>query len=66
MVCLPYPFKFLKGCLPQNLLSPLLNTLSKIQLVSEFTWNSRASYSRQKLINKENWFYVKENLLEVS
>ena len=66
MVCLRYPFKFLKGCLPQNLLSPLLNTLSKIQLVSEFTWNSRASYSRQKLINKENWFYVKENLLEVS
>ena len=22
-----YPFKFFKGCLPQNLLSPLLNTL---------------------------------------
>ena len=26
----PYPFKFLKGCLPQNLLSPLLNTLSHL------------------------------------
>ena len=26
----PYPFKFFKGCLPQNLLSPLLNTLSQI------------------------------------
>ena len=24
----PHPFKFSKGCLPQNLLSPLLNTLS--------------------------------------
>ena len=32
MVCLcrPYPFKFFKGCPPQNLLSPLLNTLSQI------------------------------------
>ena len=32
MVCLsrPYPFKFFKGCLPQNLLSPLLNTLSHL------------------------------------
>ena len=30
MVCLsrPYPFKFFKICLPKNLLSPLLNTLS--------------------------------------
>ena len=29
MLCLsrPYPFKFLKGCLPQILLGPLLNTL---------------------------------------
>ena len=26
----PYPLKFLKGCLPQNLLSPLLNTLSHL------------------------------------
>ena len=26
----PNPFKFFKGCLPQNLLSPLLNTLSHI------------------------------------
>ena len=32
MVCLsrPYPFKFFKDCLPQNLLSSLLNTLSQI------------------------------------
>ena len=26
----PYPFKFFKGCLPQNLLSPLLHTLSHL------------------------------------
>ena len=26
----PYPFKFFKGCFPQNLLSALLNTLSQI------------------------------------
>ena len=34
MVCLsePYPSKFFKGCLPQNLLSPLLNTLSHLDL----------------------------------
>ena len=30
----PYPLKFLKGCLPQNLLNPLLNTLPEIS----FTW----------------------------
>ena len=28
------PFKFLKGCLPQTLLGPLLNTLSHITLFS--------------------------------
>ena len=34
MVCLsgPYPSKFFKGCLPQNLLSPFLNTLSHLDL----------------------------------
>ena len=26
----PYPFKFFKGCLPQILLGPFLNTLSHI------------------------------------
>ena len=30
-----YPLKFFKGCLPQNLLSPLLNTLSQIILILE-------------------------------
>ena len=36
MVCLsrPYPFKFFKGCLPQVLLDPLLNTLSQMFLRS--------------------------------
>ena len=35
MVCLirPYPFKSFKSCLPQNLLGPLLNTLSHIKLI---------------------------------
>ena len=27
----PYPFKFFKGCLRQNLLSPFLNTLSQMK-----------------------------------
>ena len=38
MVCLtrPYPFKFFKGCLPQNLLSSLMNTLSHISLRFKF------------------------------
>ena len=26
------PFRFLKGCLPQTLLSPLLNTLSQVPI----------------------------------
>ena len=36
MVCLsrPYPFKFFKGCLPQILRSPLLNTFSHFSLIS--------------------------------
>ena len=34
MVCLarPYPFKFFKGCRPQILLGPLLNTLPNFSL----------------------------------
>ena len=35
----PYHFKFFKGCLPQILLSPFLNTLSHI-----FGWNSWELY----------------------
>ena len=29
----PYRLKFFKGCLPQNLLRPLLNTLSNISIL---------------------------------
>ena len=29
----PYSFKFFKGCLPQILLGPLLNTLSYVRLL---------------------------------
>ena len=32
--CRPYPFKFFKGCLPQILLRPFLNTL--FQIVAHF------------------------------
>ena len=52
MVCLsrPYPFKFFKGCLPQNLLSPLLNTLSHIFLfyVEYFSPNSLGTGDQRK------------------
>ena len=33
----PYPFKFFKGYLPENLLSPLLNTLSSLE--GRYLWN---------------------------
>ena len=37
MLCLSrrYPFKFFKGCLPQILLGPFLNTLSRIKFVDK-------------------------------
>ena len=31
----PYPFKFFKCCLPQNLLSPLLNTLTHLYMTNK-------------------------------
>ena len=39
MVCLsrPYPFKFFRGCLTQNLHSPLCNTLS--QMIHSPEWD---------------------------
>ena len=44
MVCLsrPYPFKLFKGCLLQNWLSPLLNTLSRlwVKLGKDKIWES--------------------------
>ena len=53
MVCLgrPYPFKSFKGCLPQNLLSPLSNTLSHmtvfqdkidLRVAPEMKWNKNS------------------------
>ena len=33
----PYPFKFVKGCLPQNLLSPLLNALPHLLSLEKVT-----------------------------
>ena len=43
MVCLsrPYHFKFVKGCLPQILLGPFLNTLSHLRqkvLMNPYDW----------------------------
>ena len=43
MVCLsrPYHFKFVKGCLPQILLGPFLNTLSHLRqkvLMNPYYW----------------------------
>ena len=45
MVCLsrPYPFKSFKGCLPQILLGPLLNTLSHDQTSKEARRNCFAN-----------------------
>ena len=37
---LNFPFKFFKACLPQNLLSPLLNTLSHIFILDTSKFNS--------------------------
>ena len=34
----PYPSKFFKGSHPQNLLSPLLNTLSQMKQIKFFFW----------------------------
>ena len=40
MPCLsrPYPLKFFKGCLPQNLFSPMLITLSQIRAKKVFSY----------------------------
>ena len=41
----PYPCNFFKGCLPQNLLSPLLNTLSQLfPKFSFFAVQSRGAF----------------------
>ena len=57
MVCLGRPnhFKFFKGCLPQILLSPFLNTLSQIihhQIISKPLCFSRTSFQKTSLHSK--------------
>ena len=48
MVCLSrrYPFKFFKGCLPQVLLGPLLNTLSQIKVPFNWPYKSKSLFFR--------------------
>ena len=61
MVCLsrPFPFKFFKGCLPQNLLSPLLSTLSHIQLLQELRKLGNILFYRDiKLLHDQPSQYV--------
>ena len=42
-----YPFKFFKGCLPQILLGPLLNTFSHICYISQ----NSVSFSHKRALN---------------
>ena len=61
MVCLSRPntFKFFKGCLPQILLSPLLNTLSDLLLLKENVRNF------QKRKQQNIWYYItKKKILQ--
>ena len=48
--------KFFKGCLPRNLLGPLLNTLSQMTLTLgqnyEFIWKELISYGNSDIITK--------------
>ena len=57
-----YPFKFFKGCLPQNLLRPLLNTLSHISsiigaVIGGFDVNvlPRSSWCVSVILNGNIW-----------
>ena len=61
MVCLSRPntFKFFKGCLPQILLSPLLNTLSDLLLLKENVRNF------QKRKQQNIWYCItKKKILQ--
>ena len=61
----PYPFKYFKGCLPQNLLSPLLNTLSHLILMSSWRFTNLKENS---LIRHHKKFYsefLKNDILEL-
>ena len=54
MVCLdrPYHLKFIKGCLPQILVGPFLNTLTHTS-VAVFLSNSAASILRYNQLESE-------------
>ena len=58
MVCLsrPYHFKFFKGCLPQILLGPFLNTLTQIIL------SSLALFIFRKLDHFISWFGIQRQI----
>ena len=43
----PYPFKFFKGCLPQILLGPLLNTLSQMLMADKKGWGAGTDVNSQ-------------------
>ena len=52
MVCLsrPYPFKFFKGCFPQILLGPFLNTLSHMEVHLVCDYDTQRLVAATKLI----------------
>ena len=56
MICLrrPYLFKYFKGYLPQNLLSPLLNTLSHLKFNNKVYW-AYNHYHQNYIVNQNNW-----------
>ena len=61
MVCLsrPYPFRFFKGCLPQNSLSLLLNTLSHVsqQMHSHSVMLNKTSMGLANVCGGNKWIY---------
>ena len=52
MVCLgrPYHFKFFKGCLPQILFDPFLNTLSHITFTIRHFWEEKETFEDKEKI----------------
>ena len=57
--CRPYPFKFFKGCLPPNLLSPLLNTLSHIYWQS--AWCPNTEFFLVLIFLYSDWVRTRKN-----
>ena len=54
----PYPFKFFKGCLPQILLGPFLNTLSHIKYKTPYH-----GYDHRYMVNSTIYRHSKESKL---